>query len=34
LFCFWWDWGLNSGLHACTLSREPHVQSTTAPFVS
>jgi hypothetical protein len=27
---FWWDWGLNSGLHACkggTLLLEPHLQS-------
>jgi hypothetical protein len=29
-FCFWWDWGLDSGLHSCkvgTLPLEPLLQS-------
>jgi hypothetical protein len=27
-FClFWWDWGLNSGPHACAVLVEPHFQS-------
>jgi hypothetical protein len=29
-FFFWWDWGLNSGLHACNvgiLPIEPYLQS-------
>jgi hypothetical protein len=29
-FFFWWDWGLNTGLHAwkvSTLLLEPHLQS-------
>jgi hypothetical protein len=28
-FFFWWDWSLNSGLHACTVGTvqlEPHLQ--------
>jgi hypothetical protein len=24
LFIFWWDWGLNSGLHACRASPPVH----------